>query len=223
MNYENQNLEKLTGIVERITYHNEQNGWSVLKVSPFKDPSRMAAVLIHQAKVYAGATMEFWGAWTHHSKHGEQFKANRSIEKKPASVAALEKYLGSGLIAGVGPATAKKIVRHFKERTLEIFEESIDELTDVPGIALKKLEKIKFSWDEHRSIRDVMIFLQGHGISTLFATKIYKAYGDLAISKVSDNPYRLAMIFMASDFSLPIELPFQWASREQDILELKLA
>jgi exodeoxyribonuclease V alpha subunit len=87
---------------------------------------------------------------------------------------------------------AKKIVRHFKDRTLEIFEDSIEELTDVPGIADKKLEKIKFSWDEHRSIRDVMIFLQGHGISTLFATKIYKTYGDQAISIVSGNPYRLA-------------------------------
>ncbi len=192
MNYENQNLEKLTGIIERITYHNEQNGWSVLKVSSFKEPHRLATVLIHQAKVYAGATMEFWGSWTHHSKHGEQFKANRSIEKKPASAAALEKYLGSGLIAGVGPATAKKIVRHFKGQTLEIFENSIDELTDVPGIAFRKLEKIKFSWNEHRSIRDVMIFLQAHGVSTLFATKIYKAYGDQSISKVSDNPYRLA-------------------------------
>ncbi len=189
---QNQNLERLNGIVERITYHNEQNGWSVLKVSSFKDPSRLATVVIHQAKVYAGATMEFWGSWTHHSKHGEQFKASRSIEKKPASAAALEKYLGSGLIAGVGPATAKKIVRHFKDRTLEIFEESIDELTDVPGIADKKLEKIKHSWDEHKSIRDVMIFLQGHGISTLFATKIYKTYGDEAITMVSQNPYRLA-------------------------------
>lgn len=192
MEYEDKNLEKVTGIVERITYHNEQNGWSVLKVSPFKDPGRMATVLIHQAKVFAGATMEFWGCWTYHSKHGEQFKASRSIEKKPASSAALEKYLGSGLIAGVGPATAKKIVRHFKDRTLEVFEDSINELTDVPGIALKKLEKIRLSWDEHRSIRDVMIFLQGHGISTLFATKIYKVYGDKAIQKVSENPYRLA-------------------------------
>lgn len=184
--------EKLTGVVERITYHNEQNGWSVIKVTPFKDPGRLATVLVHQVKVFAGATMEFWGAWSHHSKHGEQFKAVKSVEKKPASAAALEKYLGSGLIAGVGPATAKKIVRHFKDRTLQVFEESIDELTDVPGIAEKKLEKIKNSWDEHRAIRDVMIFLQGHGISTLFATKIYKTYGDKAISLVSENPYRLA-------------------------------
>lgn len=185
-------LERLAGIVERVTFHNEQNGWSVLKVTSFRDAARMTTVLIHQAKVFAGATMEFWGEWGHHPKHGEQFKAVRAVEKKPASAAALEKYLGSGLIKGVGPATAKKIVGHFNEKTLEVFESKIEELMLVPGIAEKKLEQIKTSWAEHRSIRDVMIFLQGYGISTLFATKIYKTYGDKAIQTVSANPYRLA-------------------------------
>lgn len=185
-------LERLAGIVERITFHNEQNGWSVLKVTSFRDPAKMTTVLIHQAKVFAGATMEFWGEWGHHPKHGEQFKAVRAIEKKPATAAALEKYLGSGLISGVGPATAKKIVGYFNEKTLDIFENKIEELMLVPGIAEKKLEQIKTSWEEHRAIRDVMIFLQGYGISTLFATKIYKTYGDKAIQTVSANPYRLA-------------------------------
>lgn len=136
--------------------------------------------------------MEFWGTWSFHPKHGEQFKAQRSIEKKPASAAALEKYLGSGLIKGVKAITARKIVSHFREKTLEVFENNIEELTSVPGIAGKKLEKIKTSWDKHRSIRDVMIFLQNYGISTLFATKIFKTYGDKAIKLVSENPYRLA-------------------------------
>lgn len=187
-----ENLEQLTGIVERVTFHNEQTGWSVLKVTSFRDPARMTTVLIHQAKVFAGATMEFWGAWGHHPTHGEQFKAVRAVEKKPATAAALEKYLGSGLIRGVGPATAKRIVRHFNEKTLDVFEYKIEELMEVPGIAEKKLEQIKDSWEEHRSIRDVMLFLQGYGISTLFATKIYKTYGDKAIEIVSANPYRLA-------------------------------
>ena len=184
--------EKLSGVIERITYHNEQNGWSVLKVTSFKDPTRSVSVLIHQAQVFAGATMEFWGYWSHHEKYGEQFKAQRCLEKKPASSAALEKYLGSGLIKGVGPQTAKKIVNHFKNQTLEIFETKIDKLMLVPGIAKKKLKKIKTSWEEHKTVRDVMIFLQGHGISTLFATKIFKTYGDEAIERVSKNPYRLS-------------------------------
>jgi len=187
-----ENLERLTGVVERVTFHNPITGWTVLKVTPFREPGRLVAVLIHQVKVFAGATMEFQGAYSHHPKHGEQFKAVTAMEKKPATAAALEKYLGSGLIRGVGPAIARRIVGHFGDRTLEVFEGKIDELLDVPGIAGRKLETIRVSWDEHRAIRDVMIFLQGYGISTLFATKIYKTYGDQAIQIVAANPYRLA-------------------------------
>ncbi|MCS6837389.1 MAG: AAA family ATPase [Bdellovibrionaceae bacterium] len=186
-------LESLTGVVERVTFHNEQNGWSVLKVAPFGLKSGgLVTVVIHQAKVFAGATMEFWGHWVRHAKHGEQFRAYRATEKKPASTAALEKYLGSGLIRGVGPVIAKRIVNFFKEKTLEVFEGNMDQLMLVPGIAEKKLAQIKSSWEEHRSIRDVMLFLQNHGISTLFATKIYKTYGNQAIAVVQENPYRLA-------------------------------
>lgn len=185
-------LIRLSGIVERVTFHNAENGWSVLKVSPFNEPQKLATVVIHQAKVFAGSSMEFWGAWSHHPKHGEQFKAERAIETKPASSAALEKYLGSGLIKGVGPKTATRIVKFFKEQTLQVFEERIDDLLNVPGIAEKKLLDIKNSWQEHKAIRDVMLFLQGYGISTLFAVKIFKAYGNNAISIVSENPYQLA-------------------------------
>lgn len=186
------NLEKISGIVERITFHNEQNGWTVIKISPFREPNRLVTVVVHQAKIFAGASMEFVGHWTHHPQHGEQFKATQAIEKKPATTAALEKYLGSGLIKGVGPVTASRIVKHFREKTLEVFEENIEALMRVPGIAEKKLGDIKTSWAEHKSIRDVMIFLQGYGISTLFAVKIYKTYGDKAIETVSQNPYHLA-------------------------------
>ena len=185
-------FEKLVGIVDRITFHSEENGWTILKVMPFREAGRHVPVVIHQAKVFAGATMEFYGYYAQHPKYGEQFKAVHAIEKKPATTAALEKYLGSGLIKGVGPAIAKRIVAHFKDQTLDVFESQIDKLMLVPGIAEKKLENIKTSWQEHKSIRDVMIFLQGHGISTLFATKIFKTYGQKAIDIVSENPYRLA-------------------------------
>ena len=188
----NSHLISILGIVERVTFHNAQNGWSVLKVSPFKEPQMLITVIIHQAKIFAGSSMEFLGVWTRNSKHGEQFKASQAIEKKPASSAAMEKYLGSGLIKGVGSKTAAKIVKFFKEDTLRIFEEDMDELLKVPGIATNKLRDIKNSWQEHKSIRDVMLFLQGYGISTLFAVKIYKSYGDQSIKKVSQNPYTLA-------------------------------
>lgn len=186
------NCIRLSGIVERVTFHNAENGWSVLKVSPFNEPHKLVAVVIHQAKVFAGSSMDFYGIWAHHPQHGEQFKAERAIEKKPSTSAALEKYLGSGLIKNVGPKAAYKIVSFFKERTLQVFEEDLDQLLQVPGIAEKKLVDIKNSWQEHRAIRDVMIFLQGYGISTLYAVKIFKTYGNDAISKVSGNPYQLA-------------------------------
>ena len=189
----NSNSEiRLAGVVERVTYHNAENGWSVLKVSPFQEHQKIVTVIIYQAKVFAGSSMEFFGNWYHHPQHGDQFRSDRALELKPASTAALEKYLGSGLIKGVGPKTAAKIVRFFKDQTLTVFEEKIDDLLKVPGIADKKLLEIKTSWVEHKAIRDVMLFLQNYGISTLFAVKIFKTYGNEAIQIVSKNPYQLS-------------------------------
>jgi exodeoxyribonuclease V alpha subunit len=192
--------ETLKGIVQRVTYHNADSGWSVLRVAPFSSPGSLETVTIHQTQVFAGATMEFHGAWTVHPQFGRQFKADKAIEKKPATAAALEKYLGSGLIHGVGPKTAAKIVRHFPDNTLEIFEHNIERLVEVPGIARKKLEMIEAAWRQHRMVREVMMFLQGHGISTLFAVRIYKKYGEQAIAIVRQDPYRLANDFYGIGF-----------------------
>ena len=203
--------EVLTGIVNRVTYHNPATGWSVLRVQPFQSPQQ-ETVTVHQTKVFAGATMEFRGAWVMDHKYGRQFKASEAIEKKPATTAAIEKYLGSGLIKGVGPETAKKIVSYFKKDTLVIFENEIHRLTEVPGIAQKKLTMIEQAWTEHRAVREVMMFLQGHGISSLFAVRIYKEYGDNAIAAVTEDPYRLAQdiygigFFSADKIALSIGL-----------------
>lgn len=185
-------METFVGIIQRVTYHNPENGWSVLRVNPVASPHEVKTVTIHQANVFAGATMEFEGEWQQHAKFGEQFKAHNVIEKKPASASALEKYLGSGLIYGVGPKIAKRIVKYFGKETLDIFEEDMDRLTEVPGIAQTKLEQISSSWTEHREIRNVMLFLQEYGVSTLFAVKIFKKYGNDAIKIVKDNPYQLS-------------------------------
>lgn len=191
--------ESLKGIVQRVTYHNHDNGWTVLKVQPFNTMEQQT-VTVHQTKVFAGATMEFVGAWVHHPKYGKQFKAEQATERKPASAAALEKYLGSGLIKGVGPKTAKKIVKHFGGDTLAVFEHAIDRLMEIEGIAKRKLAAIKDAWSEHCAIREVMMFLQGHGISTLFAVRIYKKYGDKAIERVVEDPYCLANDFYGIGF-----------------------
>lgn len=185
-------LERLVGIVERVTYVNAHNGWSVIKVSPMGEPHRRVAVVLHQVAVTPGATMEFCGHYREHRRYGEQFECRQALERKPASAAALQRYLGSGLIRGVGPKTAKKIVRHFGAQTLEVFEDDIERLTEVRGIAARKLEAIAASWREHRAIRDVMLFLTEHGVSTLFAVRIFKRYGTEAIETVKADPYRLA-------------------------------
>ncbi len=192
--------EILTGVVDRVTFHNPDNGWSILRVMPFNNPHGQETVIVHQTKVFAGATMEFQGSWTTHPKFGRQFQANIAKEKKPATAAALEKYLGSGLIKGVGPKTARKIVKHFNKQTLDIFENDIERLTEVPGIAQKKLTMISEAWTEHKAIREVMMFLQSHGISTLFAVRIYKEYDDDAIRLVTEDPYRLANDFYGIGF-----------------------
>ncbi|QZE15883.1 AAA family ATPase [Halosquirtibacter laminarini] len=185
-------MDKLIGIIQRVTYHNQENGWTVLKVSPLDKPHELITVTVHQANVFAGATMEFEGEWTQHPKYGEQFKSTNTFERKPASASALEKYIGSGLIYGVGPKIAKRIVKYFGKDTLDVFEEDIERLTEVTGIAQAKLDQIKSSWIEHREIRNVMLFLQEYGVSTLFAVKIFKTYGNDAIKILQDNPYQLS-------------------------------
>jgi exodeoxyribonuclease V alpha subunit len=185
-------MEKFTGIIQRVTYHNRENGWTVLKVNPIDRPYDLKTVIVHQANVFAGATMEFEGEWMQHPKYGEQFKSQNSFERKPASASALEKYIGSGLIYGVGPKIAKRIVKYFGKETLDVFEDDIDRLTEVTGIAQTKLDQIKSSWIEHREIRNVMLFLQEYGVSTLFAVKIFKTYGNDAIKILKDNPYQLS-------------------------------
>jgi len=110
--------ETLKGIVDRVTFHNSDNGWSILRVMPFNNPQGQETVIVHQTKVFAGATMEFQGSWTTHPKYGRQFQATIAKEKKPATAAALEKYLGSGLIKGVGPKTAQKIVKYFNKNQI---------------------------------------------------------------------------------------------------------
>ena len=130
--------ETIRGIVDRVTYHNPDNGWSVLRVLPFNNPHQQETVIVHQTKVFAGATMEFHGDWTDHPKFGRQFKAVKTVEKKPATAAALEKYIGSGLIKGVGPKTAGKIVRHFGSKTLDVFEGEIGRLTEIREHRSKK-------------------------------------------------------------------------------------
>ncbi len=144
------------------------------------------------ANLQAGQTLKLVGTWREHPKYGAQFQVSQYQETKPATLTGIEKYLGSGLIKGVGPVTAKRIVAHFGLETLDIIETQIERLIEVPGIAKKRVRMIYSAWSTQKVIKEVMVFLQGHGVSTTYAVKIYKQYSDKAIEIVTQNPYQLS-------------------------------
>ncbi len=173
-------LSTLTGVIERITYHSEESGYTVARLNT-GNVNKLITVVGSFANIQAGQTLQLQGTWTEHPSYGSQFQVVKYEETKPATLTGIEKYLGSGLIKGVGPVTAKRIVKHFGLDTLEIIENQIYRLSEVPGIAKKRIAMIQSTWDEQKSIKEVMIFLQGHGVSTTYAVKIFKQYGDAAL------------------------------------------
>ncbi|PSB22305.1 ATP-dependent RecD-like DNA helicase [filamentous cyanobacterium CCP2] len=184
-------IEDLQGVIERLTYHSEESGYTVARLKAPRT-SELITIVGNFANIQAGQTLHLEGTWRDHPKYGQQFQVVKYRETKPATLTGLEKYLGSGLIKGVGPVTARRIVAHFGLETLEIIENQIERLSEVPGIAAKRVKMIQQAWAEQKAIKEVMLFLQGHGVSTTYAVKIYKQYGDEAIDVVTSNPYQLA-------------------------------
>ncbi|WP_242037777.1 ATP-dependent RecD-like DNA helicase [Tolypothrix sp. FACHB-123] len=183
--------ETITGVVERLTFYSEESGYTVARLTRIgvKD---LTTIVGSFANIQPGQTLQLTGFWRDHPQYGAQFQVTNYKETKPASLTGIEKYLGSGLIKGVGPVTAKRIVAHFGLETLEIIENQIERLVEVQGIAKKRINMIKTAWETQKAIKEVMVFLQGHSVSTTYAVKIYKQYGDEAIAIVTQNPYQLA-------------------------------
>jgi exodeoxyribonuclease V alpha subunit len=186
-----QDRQTIVGTVDRVTYHNEQNGYTVLR---FQIPGHSDPVTVvgNFPAVSPGESLRLSGLWSTHPQYGDQFKAIEYSVTRPATIAGIQKYLGSGLIKGIGPVTARRIVEHFREKTLEVIESDISRLGEVTGVSRKRVEMIQKAWEEQRAIKEVMLFLQSHSVSTHFAVKIYKQYGNEAISVVEKTPYRLA-------------------------------
>ncbi len=184
-------FDTLRGTIERITYHNEETGYTVAQLQP-DGQAYTVAVVGSMLGVTVGESVIASGAWMAHPQYGRQFKAESVRTVLPATIAGVEKYLGSGLIKGIGPVTAKRIVRKFGLATLTIIEETPARLLDVLGVGRKRVDLITRAWAEQRKIKEVMLFLQSHGISTGLAVRIYKQYGDDAIEVVQNDPYRLA-------------------------------
>ena len=182
---------KIRCVVERITYQNPETGYSVLKCA-VKKYNDLVTVVGNLVDVNVGSVLLIDGNWKVDAKYGRQFLAESWEETMPATVFGIEKYLGSGLIKGVGPKFAKKIVQQFGTDTLEIIETDVQRLLEIPGIGKKRVDKIAESWERQKEIKNVMLFLQNHGVSTAFAAKIYRQYGNESIPKVKENPFRLA-------------------------------
>lgn len=185
-------LSTLNGVIERITFHSEESGYTVARLNT-GNVKQLITIVGSFANIQAGQTLQLQGVWGEHAQYGSQFQVVQYKETKPATLTGIEKYLGSGLIKGVGPVTAKRIVKHFGLDTLEIIENQIHRLSEVTGIASKRIAMIQSTWSEQKSIKEVMIFLSGHGVSTTYAVKIYKQYGEEAIATVTTNPYQLAI------------------------------
>lgn len=184
-------MTKLRCVVERITYQNAENGYSVMKVK-VKGYDDLVTLVGNLLEVPAGSVLLCEGEWRVDKRYGQQFQCQTWEEVMPATAYGIEKYLGSGLVKGIGPKFAKLIVGHFGTDTIEVIETDIERLYEVPGIGKKRVEKIRESWEKQKDIKNVMLFLQGFGVSTAYAAKIYRQYGKESIDKVKENPYRLA-------------------------------
>src|SRR5262245_21408307 len=185
------NGEPISGVVERITFHNLDNGYVVLRVRGPKHRD-LVTVVGTLSSVVSGEYVEARGSWVTDRTHGLQFKADDLRTTPPHTAQGIAKYLGSGLIKGIGPHFARKIVEVFGERTLAVIDESPTFLSEIKGIGPRRLQRIRESWQEQKAVRGIMVFLQSHGVGTARAVRIYKTYGDKAIDLVRDNPYRLA-------------------------------
>src|SRR5512139_1565602 len=216
-------MDFLDGLVERITYYNAENGYTVLRLNARgTHGADLVTVVGTLPEITPGESLRLQGQWITNAQYGKQFKAEKCEQVLPATIEGLKKYLGSGLIKGVGPVTATRIVRRFGLDTLDVLDHSPERIREVLGIGPKRAAAIARAWDEQKSIKQVMLFLQGHGVNTGLAVKIYKQYGDAAIDLVQADPYRLAQDVygigfktadkIAHDLGLPHDAPSRVAA-----------
>ncbi len=181
----------LEAVLERVTYANEETGYTVARVSTDQS-NELLTVVGSLLGAQPGESLRLVGRWSSHPKYGRQFEVDSYTTMLPATIQGIQRYLGSGLIKGIGPVFAERIVNHFGLDTLRVIEEEPERLIEVPGLGPKRTAKISAAWEEQKAIKEVMIFLQGVGVSTSLAVRIYKQYGDASISVVKNDPYRLA-------------------------------
>ena len=185
-------LSVLEGVLERITYANEDNGYTVARVDTGRGSGDLLTVVGALLGAQPGESLRMHGRWGSHPQYGKQFTVENYTTVLPATIQGIRRYLGSGLIKGIGPRIAERIVEHFGTDTLDVIETVPKRLIEVPGLGPKRTKLIAAAWEEQKAIKEVMVFLQGVGVSTSIAVRIYKSYGDASISVVKNQPYRLA-------------------------------
>jgi len=199
---EGEYMESIKGTIERIVFRNEENGYVVARISSNSHDENLTTIVGNIASINIGENYELKGEWTNNQKYGRQFSFKDYILILPTSLLGIKRYLSSGLIKGVGPATAERIVNHFGNKTLDILENDLKRLTEIEGIAEKRVEIIEKSWEEQKEIKRVMLFLQSYQITTGYAVKIFKTYGNAAIKKLEENPYCLINDVMGIGFKI---------------------
>lgn len=180
------------GVLERITYANEESGYTVARVDTGRGAGDLLTVVGALLGAQPGESLRMEGRWGSHPQYGKQFTVDNYTTLLPATIQGIRRYLGSGLVKGIGPVFADRITTHFGLDTLDVLEEAPARLIEVPGLGPKRTKKIMAAWEEQKAIKEVMVFLQGVGVSTSIAVRIYKKYGDASISVVRNQPYRLA-------------------------------
>lgn len=184
--------ERLSGSVERVTFHSEESGFTVLRlrVAGQREPVAVVGLATSPA---VGEFMECVGTWQNDRTHGLQFKASKITPAQPTTLEGKERYLASGQVKGLGNFYAKKLIERFGDAVFEVIENDPERLLEIPGIGRKRLDMVVKSWAEQKAIRDIMLFLQSHGIGTARAWKIYRRYREQAIATITENPYRLSL------------------------------
>ena len=195
-----QNVAVLDGVLERVTYSNPETGYTIARIAPDRGTGRgpvsadteLVTAVGPLLGAQVGESLRLRGRWSSHLKYGRQFEVQSYTTVLPATEQGIRRYLGSGLIKGIGPVMAERMVGHFGADIMRIIDDEPGRLVEVPGLGPKRSARIKDAWAEQKAIKEVMIFLQGVGVSTSLAVKIYKKYGDESIGTVKAQPYRLA-------------------------------
>ncbi len=200
--------EHLVGSIERVTFHNDETGFCVLRVKA-RGHRKPVVVVGHAPSVAIGEVVEASGGWLHDRNHGVQFRASELTTTAPTTAEDLQRFLGSGLLKGVGPAVAQRLIASFGSRILDVIEKKPHELTRVHGIGMAKALSIGEAWAEHRALKEIAAFLNAHGIGGFLLTRIYRAYGVGAIDIIRANPYRLVLDIQGFEFALADQVALQ--------------